>query len=273
VAAARDPRWSHRLLDLVFDRLGFYDGVAGELATVLDATGAHRLIDLCSGGGGTLALVTRLRATGRAVALVLSDRFPSASGMARVQSLGDPGTVYLARPVDAIEGGGDLAGVRTMASALHHFAPRDVRAIVAAVVARRAPLAFVDVAASPELRRLPTVLAPLAMAANMTVLFVGALVAAPLVRPVRASSLLFTYLLPCIPAWWRGTARSRPSAPTRPKNYWTGSRRARRRWLPVERRVRGRAVFLTGIPGSPSPEHDDGLRPAGRASVALASGR
>ena len=28
------------LLDLGFDRLGFYDGVAGELATVPDATGA-----------------------------------------------------------------------------------------------------------------------------------------------------------------------------------------------------------------------------------------
>ena len=152
------------LLDFVFDRLGFYAGVAGELTTVLDATGAHRLIDLCSGGGGgTLALVTRLRATGRAVEVVLSDRFPSASGMARVHALGDSRTTYRSQPVDAMLGGGDFAGVRTMASALHHFAPHDVRAIVAAVVARRTALAFVDVAASPGLRRMPTILAPLAI--------------------------------------------------------------------------------------------------------------
>lgn len=243
------------LLDLVFDRLGFYDGVAGDLITVLDATGAHRLVDLCSGGGGgTLALVTRLRAAGRALELVLSDRFPSASGMARVQSLGDPGTVYLAQPVDAMEGGGDLVGVRTMASALHHFAPRDVRAIVAAVVARRAALAFVDVAASPGLRRMPTILAPLAMAANMAVLFVGALLATPLVRPVRASRLFLTYLLPCIPLLvaWDGTVSAlraytpeelldaAHAAPGADGYLWSAG-------------VRGRAVFLTGIPRSPEP--------------------
>jgi pimeloyl-ACP methyl ester carboxylesterase len=244
------------LLDLGFDRLGFYDGVAAELVTVLDATGAHRLVDLCSGGGGgTLALVTRLRAAGRTVHLVLSDRFPSASGMARVQSLGDRSTVYLAQPVDAMGGGGDLAGVRTMASALHHFAPRDVSAVVAAVVRRRAPLAFVDVAASPGLRRLPAILAPLAMAANMAVLFVGALLATPLVRPVRASRLLLTYLLPCIPLLvaWDGTVsalraytpeellHAAHAVPGADGYLWNAG-------------VRGRAVFLTGIPRSPSAE-------------------
>ena len=244
------------LLDLVFDRFGFYHGVAAELATVLDATGAHRLVDLCSGGGGgMLALVTRLRVTGRAVELVLSDRFPSASGRARVQSLGDPSTAYLAQPVDAMLGGGDLAGVRTMASALHHFAPYDVSAIVAAVVARRAPLAFVDVAASPGLRRLPMFLAPLAMAANMAVLFVGALLATPLVRPIRADRLLLTYLLPCIPLLvaWDGTVSAlrayapeellaaAHAVPGADGYVWNAGRR-------------GRAVFLTGIPRGPSAE-------------------
>ena len=212
-------------------------------------------ISCSGGGGGTLALVTRVRAAGRAVELILSDRFPSASGRARVQRLGDPSTVYLAQPVDAMQGGGELAGVRTMASALHHFAPRDVRAIVAAVVARRAALAFVDVAASPGLRRLPTILAPLAMAVNMAVLFGGALFATPLVRPVRASRLVLTYLLPCIPLLvaWDGTVsavraytpeellEAAHGAPGADGYLWNAG-------------VRGRAVFLTGIPRGPALE-------------------
>ena len=101
---------------------------------------------------------------------------------------------------------------------------------------------------------MPTILAPLAMAPNLAVLFVGALVAAPLVRPVRASSFLLTYLLPCIPALvaWDGTVSAlraytpeelldaAHAVPGADGYLWNAG-------------VRGRAVFLTGIPRSPEP--------------------
>ncbi len=205
-AAVRDGGTD--LLDLGFDRLGFYEGVAPRLVELLARTGATRVVDLCSGGGGGALQMRRLvRAAGLDVAFVLSDRYPNAAGVARVAALGDPATRYRTEPVDAMTGGGELDGVRTMYGALHHFRPDAARALLAGVVARRAPLAFFDVAASPAVRRLPLAAAPLAMGANMAALFVGSLLATPFVRPLRLSRLALTYALPAIPALvaWDGT--------------------------------------------------------------------
>lgn len=196
------------VLDFAFGRLGFYDGVLPQVTSFVERTGATRIVDLCSGGGGgTLMLGKRLAAAGRAVDLVLSDAYPSEAGMARVRALGDPRTTYRSEPVDAMSGGGTLEGVRTMTGALHHFQPDAVRSLLAGIVARRAPLAFLDVAASPAIRRMPTVLVPAAMLVNMLVLFLGTLFLVPLVRPFRMSRVLFTYPLPLVPALvaWDGT--------------------------------------------------------------------
>jgi hypothetical protein len=177
------------LLDLGFDRMGFYDGVAPKLIALLDATRATRIVDLCSGGGGG------------------TDRNPNEAAIARIAALGDPATRYRPESVDAMTGGGAIEGVRTMSGALHHFRPEAVRALIAGVLAQRSPLAFFDVAASPAIRKLPMVLAPLAMSLNMLMLFVGSLLLVPLVRPLRFSRLFFTYVVPAIPALvaWDGT--------------------------------------------------------------------
>lgn len=193
------------LLDLAFDRLGFYDRVAPRLDALLAATGAARLVDLCSGGGGgTLQVRRRLRS---GVELLLSDRHPNEAAMARVAALRDPRLRYRPEPVDAMEGGGDLEGVRTMSGALHHFTPEAISALLGGVIARRAPICFFDIAASPAIRRTPLVLAPLLASVNMAVLFLGSLVLVPLLRPLRPSRLALTYLLPLIPALvaWDGT--------------------------------------------------------------------
>lgn len=196
------------LLDLGFDRMGFYDGVAPKLVALLQTTRASRIVDLCSGGGGgTIQMRRQLRAGGNTIEVVLSDRNPNEAGIARVQALGDPATRYRPESVDAMTGGGELEGVRTMSGALHHFPPDAVRALIAGVVARRAPLAFFDVAASPQIRKLPMVMAPIAMSVNMLMLFVGSLLLVPFVRPFRVSRLFFTYAVPAIPVLvaWDGT--------------------------------------------------------------------
>jgi hypothetical protein len=205
-AAVRDGGTD--LLDLGFDRLGFYDGVAPKLVELLARTGASRVVDLCSGGGGgTLQMRRCVRGAGIGAEFVLSDLHPNEAGVARVSALGDPATRYRAEPVDAMTGGGELDGVRTMSGALHHFPPDAVRALVAGIVARRAPLAFFDVAASPAVRKLPLALAPLAMGVNMAALFVATLLATPFVRPFRLSRIALTYGVPAIPALvaWDGT--------------------------------------------------------------------
>lgn len=238
------------LLDFGFDKLGFYEGVAPKLVALLEATGASRIVDLCSGGGGgTLMMRKHVRAAGLEAELALSDRHPNEAGIARVSALGDPRTTYRAEPVDAMDGGGALAGVRTMSGALHHFEPDAVRRLIAGIVARGEPLAFFDVAASPAIRRAPVVLAPIAMLLNMLALFVGSLVLVPFVRPFRLSRLLLTYGVPLIPALvaWDGTVSAL-------RAYTPDEVLAMARSVPGGERyvweagVIGSALYLTGMP-------------------------
>ena len=241
------------LLDLAFDRLGFYAGVAPRLAEVLTATGQMEVVDLCSGGGGgTLSAWRLLPSDTRArVSLTLTDRNPNTAGMARVEALAEPRIRYAPERVDAMAGGGERAGVRTMSGALHHFTPEAVKALLGGVVARRAPLVFFDVAASPALRKTPIVLAPLAMIVNMTMLFVASLLLVPLARPFRLSRVLLTYVLPAIPTLvaWDGTVSAL-------RAYGPGEVLELARSVPGgdtytwHAGVEGRALYLTGVPRS-----------------------
>jgi hypothetical protein len=238
------------VLDFMFERLDAYSGVAPQLEAVLTATGRTRLVDLCSGGGGgTLAMARQLRARGSRVRVTLSDLYPSEAGIARVAALGDARIEYARDPLDVRTAGGSIDGIRTTAGAIHHFTPDDVRGIVGAVVSQRLPLAFFDVAASPAIRALPVVFAPLAMAVNVLLLFVSALLLVPFVRPFRWSRLFWTYVVPVIPLLfaWDGTVSAlraytpeelrelAASVPGGTAYIWTAGRA-------------GRFLYLTGIP-------------------------
>jgi SAM-dependent methyltransferase len=240
------------VLDAGFDRIGFYDGVVPAFLEQLAVTGVSRVVDLGSGGGGgVLQLRKAARAAGSSVEFVLSDRFPNAAGIARVRALGDPRTQYRETPIDAANGPIDATALYTMCGALHHFPPERVRMLIARLVEHRVPLGFFDVAASPLLRRLPALLAPVAMGANILGLAAATLAITPLVRPVTASRLLLTYLVPAIPALvaWDGAvsafraytaddvlalARSAPGAAA---YHWTSG-------------TGGPALFLCGRPRS-----------------------
>jgi hypothetical protein len=238
------------ILDVGAERMAFYDGTLPALTAVLEQSSATALVDLCSGEGGpALRMRTLLRRTDHTVSLTLSDLHPSRTGGDRVAALADAEVRYHDGPVDAMAGGPAGAGVRTMFGALHHFRPDDVSRLIAGVVSRRQPLCFVDVAASPAVRRLPVVAAVPAILLNAAMLVLVALTLMPLVRPVRASYLALTYLLPIVPLLfaWDGTvsalraytaeevlaiAKTVPGA----EGYsWAAGRS-------------GRALYLTGVP-------------------------
>lgn len=196
-------------LDVMFARGKFYGALVPRLAAWLDATGEKRLVDLCSGsGGGALTMLQALRAAGRAdVHLTLTDLYPDADLRTRAAALHDPALDALPQSVDALHVAHDVRGLRTMFSALHHFQPAQVQQMLADAVAARAPVAFFDVAAAPAIRKAPIVVLPLLIPINATVLFLLSWLLMPLVRPVRLSRLLLTYIVPVIPLLfaWDGT--------------------------------------------------------------------
>jgi hypothetical protein len=226
----------------------------------------RRWFDLCSGaGGGALTMRRAIAAAGGApVEITLSDRFPNEAARARVASGADRIT-YLADPVDARHAPAHGPAIRTMFGALHHFEPVTVQAILVDAVQASVPIAFVDVAASPAVRRLPVAALPLAAVPNLLLLFVVVWLLTPMVRPFRWSRWLWTYVVPAIPLLFA----------------WDGTVSALRAYTPEEllalaRAVpggdafewqadrTGRALFLTGRPRlSPFALQDEG-RPVER---------
>jgi hypothetical protein len=198
------------VLDLMFATMGFYRALVPELVALMETTGTHRLVDLCSGGGGgATAMRALLRDRGHTdLEIVLTDRYPNAAAAVRVQALGDPGVRWHTEPVDAFHVPPGLPpGIRTMFSALHHFRPDDVRSLVQAAVDDGVPLAFFDGAAPPIMRKVPGVLMPLFALPNAVFLGAVSLALVPFVRPFSPSRLLLTYALPAIPFLfaWDGT--------------------------------------------------------------------
>lgn len=196
------------VLDLLFARVGFYRKLVAKLRELVATTGERRIVDLCSGGGGgALAMRALLTEQERErLALQLTDRYPNAAALARVQELGDANVIYHPESIDALAVPDGLRGIRTMYGALHHFEPELVQRLIQSAVDQRAPLAFFDVAV-PTFRKMPLVLAPVAVLLNVLLLLPVPMVLVPMVRPFRWSRVAFTYLLPLIPILfaWDGT--------------------------------------------------------------------
>ncbi len=165
-----------------------YDKLAPRLAAAITRSGATRITDLCSGGGGPWAdLLPALRAAGVDVPVCLTDKYPNAEALHRVTTT-TPGTRYEPEPVDATDVPPRLAGFRTVFTAFHHFRPTDARAILAAAVRDRQGI-FISEAMSRGLGAFAT----------MPLIPVAVWVLTPLIRPFRWTRVFWTYLVPVLP--------------------------------------------------------------------------
>lgn len=166
-----------------------YAPAAPLLTRVLEATADPDIVDLAAGGGGPWrSLLPDLANLGAHPTVRLTDFAPNHEAFAAIeqstagQVSGEP------RSLDARAIPADLTGARTIFSALHHFAPHDVRAMLADAVANGRGFAAFEATHRSGKALMLTALAPII-----------ALLLTPAIRPVRASRFLFTYLIPLIP--------------------------------------------------------------------------
>lgn len=186
-----DQRWFPGFLrDLVTDALEAmwntnqtYRPVAPLLREAVRSSGAHRIVDLCSGGGGPWLGLYDEVADGRRLEVWFTDLYPSA----RVTAGGR--FIAHAEPVDACDVPRELCGFRTMFSSIHHFDPEAARALLADAFARREGIAVFDAAQRSPRTMLALTAVPLLALKN------GAAI-----QPFSWNRILWTCLLPVVPA-------------------------------------------------------------------------
>ncbi|HLJ77409.1 MAG TPA: hypothetical protein VKT75_08345 [Acidobacteriaceae bacterium] len=181
-------------LEAVWNTNHTYRPIAGRLREALQRSGSDCIVDLCSGGGGPWLGLYDDIARGQPLAVRLTDLYPNArliaarcgNGNDRIEA--QSGISACSEPVDARCVPVNLRGFRTIFSSFHHFDPEAARAMLEDAFRRREGIAVFEAA-----RRDPLTLLSVAGVGLLS------LRVAVMQRPVRASRLVFTFLLPVIP--------------------------------------------------------------------------
>lgn len=172
-----------------------YAAAAPVLVDLLRRTGSRRIVDLCSGAGGPWPeLIDDVRNGVPEVEVCCCDLYPNARAASVFEAV--EGLSYRMEPTCARDVPGDLDGVRTLFTALHHFDPETVSSILASAKAARVPIAAFEVTHRSAIGVAATLAMP-----------VFALALMPRVRPRRFLPLLLSYLPPLVPLaiGWDGT--------------------------------------------------------------------
>jgi hypothetical protein len=193
-----DQKWSPKHLhDSVTDALqfilslgGIYRPIVPRLNKSVEATGAERIVDLCSGGGGPWLWPYRLLCVdgGRSIDVCLTDKYPNiaAFGNAQRKTVGSdhvyPGFA------DAAALPRELAGFRTIFTSFHHFTPDEAVAILQNAADDGQGIGVFEAAKRDSWTILLTVL-----------MLLAGFLTAPFARPFRISRLFWTYIIPLIP--------------------------------------------------------------------------
>ena len=184
-------------LHFVATKFALHQPAASLVAEALQRSGCTRIVDLCSGGGGSMpSLVQALAAQGIKPQVTLTDRFPNTQAFQQVAAASNGQISFRNDPVDARTVPPDIRGLRTMFNAFHHFRPCDAKAVLRDAVQAGQPIGIFEIP-DRNLRTLVPVflLVPLLVA-----------ITTPFIRPFRWRRLLWTYLLPLVPlaCWWDG---------------------------------------------------------------------
>ena len=176
-------------LHFIETRFALHRSIVPVLADALRATGASRLIDLCSGGAGPIPLLLEdLAAEGIRVTATLTDRFPNVAALEQAAAVSQGQITFVTEPVDARSVPANLTGFRTIFNGFHHFRPSDATAVLRNAADARQPIGIFEISQRTFRTILPLLLTPL---------FV--LAVTPVIRPFRWKRLLWTYLLPLVP--------------------------------------------------------------------------
>ena len=192
---ANQPGCPAVLRDCATDYLGFiiartapYVCIQRRLKKSIEQSGAARLIDLCSGGGGPWADAGQIHDYSGGISVYLTDQFPNEIAFERAKASSNGQADYRREPISAMNVPESLTGFRTLFSSFHHFRPEQARAILADAVEKKQGIAVFEGTRRSPLALVLMLLVPLIV-----------LISTPFIRPFRWSRLIWTYLIPIVP--------------------------------------------------------------------------
>lgn len=174
--------------------LQIYIGTSRVLAPVLSealrVSGAKQIIDLCSGGGGSLLRIQReLEESGECFKIILTDKFPNINKIKDLQGMSGGKIEARLTSVDATAIPSDLHGFRTLFNSFHHFRPSQAQQILRDAYELRQPIGVFEITN----RTLNGV------AFSFFASFLSVFLLMPFMHPRRPAWWIFTYLVPIIP--------------------------------------------------------------------------
>ena len=187
----RQLEWGFRPYDLLLPRL----------RAALARCDEERVLDLCSGAGGPwLPLLSSWEKSGGGpLEVQLSDQRPSPESWSRAAQASHGAIRPIPQPIDARNVPKDIPGFRTLFAAFHHFRPEEGLEIIRDAVRQKRGIAIFEVT-----QRTPRGILVACFAWLLVMIFT------PLIRPVKLSRQVLTYLIPLIPALvtWDGLVSS-----------------------------------------------------------------
>jgi hypothetical protein len=177
-------------LQFILSLCGIYRPIVPLLNKAVEATGAARIVDICSGGGGPWLWLYRLLrvSNGRTIEVCLTDKYPNIAAFENARRKTSGRITFYRGFVDAASLPRELSGFRTLFTSFHHFTPDEAVAILQNAADDGQGIGVFEAAKRDPLTILLTALMPLA-----------GILTAPFARPFRISRLFWTYVIPMIP--------------------------------------------------------------------------
>ncbi len=178
-------------LETILNLVDVYKPVATRLRKALADARTSRVVDLCSGGGGPWPRLYGAfeNSSGPPVHIWLTDKYPNVAAFARARNASGNRIHFRTDSIDAKHIPEDLVGFRTFFSSFHHFTAPEAAAIIQDAIDQRQGIGIFEAPGRHVLTLLLVLMVPIADV--LVALFV---------RPFRWTRLIWTYLIPVIPA-------------------------------------------------------------------------
>lgn len=164
----------------------------------------NQIVDMGSGSGGPMPdVVEKLNqnsAISSPISLVLTDKFPSATSVQKINAANITNIHYQPESLDAVELENAPKGLKTMIASFHHMPPTVAKKILQAAEKNKTPFLIYEVAEN----NIPVVVWWVLLPLSLIILIIMSLIMTPFTRSVSIPQIIFTYFIPIIPlvyAW------------------------------------------------------------------------